>query len=170
MGKHKNISDWQLFFSTKVEKFNEMLENTKKFIEDNNLFIDFDGFNEKSETRIGKIVIMCFNDNNRDNFINYFVKECNQFKIHLFIIVCNESENNRIKNNIINSIKEEEEKGINDQIIFKVLNCSDNKYNDLINLNVNLIECSKFDNELGLNINIRDNLSMIFYLIKLKKI
>ena len=82
-----------------------MLENIKQFIEDHDSFIDFDDFNENSKTRLGKTVIMYFVDNNKDNFINYFVNKLNQFKIPLFIIVGNENINNQIKINIDESLK-----------------------------------------------------------------
>ena len=42
MAKHKEISDWHFFFATKVNSFDEMLENTIKFIDDHNSFEDLE--------------------------------------------------------------------------------------------------------------------------------
>ena len=126
-----------------------MLENIKQFIEDHDSFIDFDDFNENSKTRLGKTVIMYFVDNNKDNFINYFVNKFNQFKIPLFIIVGNENINNQIKINIDESLKKLEVNRIIDSNIFKFTNFSESNENNLISLYMNLIECSAFYNELG---------------------
>ena len=149
MAKHKEITDWHFFFAIQVEKFDLMLENIKQFIEDHDSFIDFDDFNENSKTRLGKTVIMYFVDNNKDNFINYFVNKFNQFKIPLFIIVGNENINNQIKINIDESLKKLEVNRIIDSNIFKFTNFSESNENNLISLYMNLIECSAFYNELG---------------------
>lgn len=151
MIKWQNIKKLQTgtYFGIQVEKFDLMLENIKQFIEDHDSFIDFDDFNENSKTRLGKTVIMYFVDNNKDNFINYFVNKFNQFKIPLFIIVGNENINNQIKINIDESLKKLEVNRIIDSNIFKFTNFSESNENNLISLYMNLIECSDFYNELG---------------------
>ena len=110
MSKHKEITDWNIFLQFKSK---------------NLIFIDFDDFNENSKTRLGKIVIMYFIDNNKDKFINYFVNKLNQFKIPLFIIVGNENINNQKKINIDESLKKLEENRIIDSNIFKFTNFSE---------------------------------------------
>lgn len=160
MGKHKEIKDWHFFFAPKNKKYSEMLENVKKFLEEHNGYKEFDDFNEGIKDRTGKIVLLYFNDENKDDFFNYFIKEHNQFKLPLFVIIGNESENNQIKEKIRGLINElvddrEKEKAIKksdrkiDKNIFKFADFTKNKENNLINLNFNLIECSAFYNELG---------------------
>ena len=151
MAKHKEISDWHFFFATTVNSFDEMLENTIKFIDDHNSFEDFDDFDEGSKKRIGKNVIMYFIDENKDNFLNHFLKVYNHLELPLFIIVGNENENKQLNKSIINIIKEVEAKRPIDSNIFKFSNFSESyeKENNLINLYMNLIECSAFYNELG---------------------
>ena len=151
MAKHKEISDWHFFFATKVNSFDEMLENTIKFIDDHNSFEDFDDFDEGSKKRIGKNVIMYFIDENKDNFLNHFLKVYNHLELPLFIIVGNENENKQLNKSIINIIKEVEAKRPIDSNIFKFSNFSESyeNENNLINLYMNLIECSAFYNELG---------------------
>ena len=122
MAKHKEISDWHFFFATKVNSFDEMLENTIKFIDDHNSFEDFDDFDEGSKKRIGKNVIMYFIDENKDNFLNHFLKVYNHLELPLFIIVGNENENKQLNKSIINIIKEVEAKRPIDSNIFKFSN------------------------------------------------
>ena len=152
MGKHKEIKDWHFFFAPKNKDFSEIKENLKKFLEEHNGYKEFDDFNEGIKDRIGKIVILYFNDECKDNFFNYFIKEHNQFKLPLFVIVGIESENNQIKEKILGLIKEALKEKVDrkiDKNIFKFTEFSKDKEKNLINLNFNLIECSAFYNELG---------------------
>ena len=140
------------------------MENKKKFLEEHNGYKEFDDFNEEIKDRIRKIVLLYFNDENKNNFFNYFIKEYNQFKLPLFVLIGNESENNQIKEKIlglINELVNEQEKEqkkeqakkkkdrIIDKNIFKFIDFIKNKENNLINLYFNLIEYSSFYNELG---------------------
>ena len=68
-----------------------MFVNKARFIENHKSFFDFDGFNDNIWNRIVKTQINYFNDNNKDYFINYFVKEYKKYTNPLFIIVDNES-------------------------------------------------------------------------------
>ena len=149
MAKHKAIKDWQFFFAPKIGGFDEMLVNVKQFIKDHNNFEDFDDFNEGSKTRNEKSVIMYFIDENKNKFVDYFIKEHNQYDIPLIIIVGKENENNQLKSDISTSIKKLDEERIIEPNIFKFSNLSEDKMNNLINLNFNLIECSAFYNQLG---------------------
>ena len=149
MGKHKEITDWHFFFAPKVNNYEEMLKNTKLFLKDHNDFEDFDDFCEQSKTRSGKNIIMYFSDENKDNFVKYFVNEHNKFELPLFIIVGKEKENKKLKDDIHKAIKELKENRAIDPNIFKFTNFTDDTENNLINLNFNLIECSAFYNELG---------------------
>ena len=159
MGKHKEIPEWHFFFAKKVNNFDEMLENIKLFIIDHSDDLeDFDDFCEKKENeeiknkRNGKIVILYFDDENKDNFVNfvnYFDNLKKKFPLPLFIIAGNENKNNEIKANIPKIIKELKKKRIIDPNIFKFSNLTEDKEKNLINLNYNLIECSAYYNELG---------------------
>ena len=149
MAKHKAIKDWQFFFAPKIGGFDEMLVNVKQFIKDHNDYEDFDDFNEGSTTRNEKSVIMYFIDENKNKFVDYFIKEHNQYEIPLIIIVGKENENNQLKSDISTSIKELDKDRIIEPNIFKFSNLSEDKMNNLINLNFNLIECSAFYNQLG---------------------
>ena len=105
MAKHKDLKDWHFFFAPKVNAFNDMLENTKKFLEDHEGFDDFDDFNEGSLFFNGKNTILYFIDENKNIFLDYFIKNHNQFHIPLFIIVGVEDEINILKDDIYKSIK-----------------------------------------------------------------
>ena len=148
MGKHKEITDWHFFFAPKVNNYNEMMENTKLFIKDHNDFQDFDDFGEGSKTRSGKIVIVYFNDDYKDNFVKYFVNKHNKYDLPLFIIVGKEKENKELKDDIKKAIKGLRENRAIDPNIFKFTNFTDDAENNLINLNFNLIKCSAFYNQL----------------------
>ena len=149
MGKHKEIPDWHFFFAKKTNNFDEMLENIKLFLNDHEDFEDFDDFCEENKKirRNGKIVILYFIDENKDNFVNYFTNKKPIFNPPLFIIVGNENENNELKANILKLIKEK--KSIIDPNIFKFSNLGENTEKNINNLNYNLIECSSYYNELG---------------------
>ena len=149
MAKHKEIKDWHFFFAPKVNNFNEMLENTKKFLEDHEGFDDFDDFNEGSKTLIGKNTILYYIDENKNSFFDYFIKNHNQFHIPLFIIVGVEAEINILKDDIYKSIKKLNSGRIIEQNKFKFCCFEKNIENNLINLNSNLIKCSAYFNELG---------------------
>ena len=151
IAKHKVIKDWHFFFAHKGKNSNDMSNNAKNFI---NKHIDIpqnnlDDFNEVSKDRDGKNVILYFIDENKDNFLNYFIKEFNQFIEPLFIIVGNKDENEKIKQNIEKSLTSLKKTRNIDKNIFKFSNFSDNVVNNLIELNFNLIETSEFYNELG---------------------
>ena len=149
MAKHKEIKDWHFFFAPKVNNFNEMLENTKKFLEDHYSYRDFDDFNEGSKTLIWKNTILYFIDQNKNTFLDYFIKNHNQFSLPLFIIVGIEAEINNLKDAIYKSIKGLNSGRIIDQNKFKFCHFTEDIENNLINLNSNLIACSAFFNELG---------------------
>ena len=149
MAKHKDLKDWHFFFAPKVNAFNDMLENTKKFLEDHEGFDDFDDFNEGSLFFNGKNTILYFIDENKNIFLDYFIKNHNQFHIPLFIIVGIEAEINNFKDNIYKSIKELNSGRIIEQNKFKFCCFTEDIENNLFNLNSNLIECSAFFNELG---------------------
>ena len=149
MAKHKEIKDWHFFFAPKTENFEQALNNTKQFIKDHDDCDDFDDFDEKSVSRNGKSVIMYFIDDNKIQFVNYFINEHNQFEIPLIIIVGRESENNQLKSEISKSIKILKENRIIEPNLFKFSNYSENIEQNLFNLNFNLIECSAFYNQLG---------------------
>ena len=149
MAKHKDLKDWHFFFAPKVNNFNEMLENTKKFLEDHYSYMDFDDFNEGSETLIWKNTILYFIDENKNSFFDYFIKNHNQFILPLFIIVGIEDEINNLKDAIYKGINELNSRRIIDQNKFKFCCFTEDIENNLINLNSNLIECSAFYNELG---------------------
>lgn len=149
MGKHKEIKDWHFFFAPKGNSYSEMLTNVTNFLSDHNGFTDFDDFNEKSVNRNGKIVILYFIDENKDNFINYFINTHNQFDIPLIISVGNKSDNEKLKEKINKSIKELKSNRIINKNLFKFSDDDKVIENSLINLNINLIETSSFFNELG---------------------
>ena len=149
MAKHKDLKDWHFFFAPKVNAFNDMLENTKKFLEDHEGFDDFDDFNEGSHFFNGKNTILYFIDENKNIFLDYFIKNHNQFAFPLFIIVGIEAEINNFKDNIYKSIKELNSGRIIEQNKFKFCCFTEDIENNLFNLNSNLIECSAFFNELG---------------------
>ena len=149
IAKHKEISDWHFFFAPKEKNFDEMIENVKKYIEDHLGFEDFDDFNEGSKTRTEKSVILYFIDDNKENFINYFIQKHNSLLLPLFVIIGNKSENDELKKYINKAIKELKGNRIIDPNIFKFCDFSENTDNNLINLNFNLIECSAYFNELG---------------------
>ena len=149
MAKHKDLKDWHFFFAPKVNNFNEMLENTKKFLEDHYSYRDFDDFNEGSKTLIWKNTILYFIDENKNTFLDYFIKNHNQFSLPLFIIVGIEAEINNLKDDIYKSIKGLNSGRIIDQNKFKFCHFTEDIENNLINLNSNLITCSAFFNELG---------------------
>ena len=155
MGKNKEIPDWHFFLAPKVNNFDEMLKNIKSFIEDHDNYEDFDDFLEGNEGKIkrkGKIVILFFNDGNKDNsvnFIKYFLNLTKGIRLPLFIIAGNKNENEKLKSNIFELIKKLKENKIIDPNIFKFSDFSENVEKNLINLNYNLIECSAYYNELG---------------------
>ena len=149
MAKHKDLKDWHFFFAPKVNNFNEMLENTKKFLKDHEDFDDFDDFNEGSKTLIRKNTILYFIDENKNSFFDYFIKNYNQFMLPLFIIVGIEAEINNLKDDIYKSIKGLNSRRIIDQNKFKFCHFTEDIENNLINLNSNLIACSAFFNGLG---------------------
>ena len=151
IAKHKVIKDWHFFFGHKGKDFSEMLENSKKFINEhiNITQKEFDDFNEKSKDRDGKNVILYFIDENKDNFLNYFIKDHNQFFEPLFIIVGNKNENEKIKENIEKSLTTLKKTRNIDKNIFKFSNFTDNIVKNLLELNFNLIEASEYYNELG---------------------
>ena len=130
MGKHKEITDWHFFFAPKVNNYDEMLNNTKLFISDHNDFKDFDDFEEGSKTRIGKTVIVYFSDDNKDNFIKYFVNKHYKDDLPLFIIVGKEKENKELKDDINKAIKELKKNRAVDPNIFKFTNFTDNTENN----------------------------------------
>ena len=126
-----------------------MIKNTKQFLFDHDGFEDFDDFNECSKNRTGKIVILYFIDENKNNFINYFIKEYNQFCLPLFIIVGTETKNNQLKEEINKSLKDlGNNKRIIDKNIFKFSNINENIENNIIDININLIECSAYYNDI----------------------
>ena len=49
---------------------------------------------------------MYFIDENKNKFVDYFIKQHNQYNIPLIIIVGKENENNQLKSDISTSIKE----------------------------------------------------------------
>ena len=149
MAKHKDLKDWHFFFAPKVNNFNEMLENTKKFLEVHEGFNDFDDFNEGSKTLIEKNTILYYIDENKNSFFDYFIKNHNQFILPLFIIVGVEAEINILKDDIYKSIKKLNNKRIIEQNKFKFCCFKEDIENNLINLNSDLIECSAYFNELG---------------------
>lgn len=151
IAKHKVIKDWHFFFGHKEKDFTEMRDNAKIFINEhiNNTQNNLDDFNEVSKDRDGKNVILYFIDENKDNFLNYFIKDFNQFIEPLFIIVGNKDENEKIKQNIEKSLASLKKTRNIDKNIFKFSNFTDNVDNNLLDLNFNLIETSEFYNELG---------------------
>ena len=149
MGKHKEISDWHFFFAPKGKNSSEILENTKKFLKDHDGFKDFDDFNEGNINRKGKIVILYFFDENINSFLNYFIKEYNQFKLPIMTIVGKKSDNEQLKGNINELIMELPKNRVINKNIFKFSNYDEEIGNYLINININLIESSSFYNELG---------------------
>ena len=92
------------FFSPKTNDFEISLDNIKTFIEEHNSFEDLDDFQEKSERRIGKTVIIYFNDNYMDNIIDYFLKQHNHYLLPLIIFIGSQKENDELKNKIIMKI------------------------------------------------------------------
>ena len=50
-----------------------MLDNTNYFIKDHKSFVNFDDLGEGSETRIGKSTIIYFNDENKNEVVNFFI-------------------------------------------------------------------------------------------------
>ena len=94
---------------------------------------------------------MYFIDENKNKFVDYFIKEHNQYNIQLIIIVGkeNENENNQLKSDISTSIKELDRNRIIEPNIFKFSNLSEIEFNNLFNLNFNLFEFSAFYNQLG---------------------
>ena len=119
MGKHKELKDWHFFFAPKGNSYSEMLKNVTNFLSDHNGFTDFDDFNEKSVNRKGKIVILYFIDENKDNFLNYFINTHNQFEIPLIISVGSKSDNEKLKEKINKSIKELKSNRIINKNLFK---------------------------------------------------
>ena len=75
---------------------------------------------------------MYFIDENKNKFVDYFIKQHNQYNIPLIIIVGKENENNQLKSDISTSIKELDRNRIIEP-----------------NLNFNLFEFSTFYNQLG---------------------
>ena len=135
------------FFSPKKNKFDEIIENTISFINDHKSFVDFDDFEEGSETRIGKSTIIYFNDKNKDKFANYFITKHNRYYIPLIIFVGKNEENYELKKKNNKAIKDLQ-KNI-DPNIFKYSSYDENLENNLINLNFNLMECALFYNDIG---------------------
>ena len=109
----------------------------------------FDDFNEGNINRIGKIVILYFFDENINSFLNYFIKEYNQFKLPIMTIVGKKSDNEQLKGNINELIMELPKNRVINKNIFKFSNYDEEIGNYLINININLIESSSFYNELG---------------------
>ena len=147
MAKHNQIKEWHFFFNKKSKDFEEIKTSTKNFWQDH-YENDPDDFMEKSKTRSEKIVIIYFNDDNKDKFATYFLKEHNQNMIPFIIFIGTEEENTELKNSINKSIKD-----LNKHIdsnLFKYLTFNnENIENTLIQLIIYLIECSSFYNELG---------------------
>ena len=92
---------------------------------------------------------MYFIDENKNKFVDYFIKQHNQYNIPLIIIVGKENENNQLKSDISTSIKELDRNRIIEPNIFKFSNLSEIEFNNLFNLNFNLFEFSAFYNQLG---------------------
>ena len=156
MAKHKDINEWHFLFSQKLKDFKIIEKNISSFIklhnndddnedEDDN---DYENeFKEKNKSRIGKIVILYFNDNNKENIIDYFLNKHNIYKIPFVIFVGKKEENAELKKKIDKIIKDL--KHDIDSNIFKFANFNDNMENNIIELTINLIECAAFYNELG---------------------
>lgn len=147
MAKHKLIKEWHFFFSPKTYDFKEIEKNTRQFIDDHNRKPeDFDDFKEKSKTRIMKTTILYFNDKNKNNFANFFLKYNPNF-IPFVIFIGTKEDNDEIKDYINKSIIDLKKEI--DSNLFKYSDFNENIENNLFNLNINLIECAAFYNELG---------------------
>lgn len=92
---------------------------------------------------------MNFIDENKNKFVDYFIKEHNQYELPLIIIVGKENDNNQLKSDISASIKKLKRNRIIEPNIFKYSNSTENEMTNLFNLYFNLIECSAFYNQLG---------------------
>ena len=133
------------FFSPKTNDFNSLLNIIKNFlVELNDDNKDLDEFKEKNETMIGKAVIIYFNDKNRDNIVDYFLKEYNAYNLPFITFVGTSQENHEIENKIINLIKMRKKI---DKNIFKYIDKT--LENNIIHLTINLINCAGFYNEIG---------------------